>query len=285
MNKANMDALPAALNILNDFLRSRRVTMYDDAVRVTVGVGEPKIVPTAVRSDTITTRATTTAIQQPPARSSSYPFFNAYNTEETTSTWKNFPDRSVDNIRAIFDAPMDLTEQERIVLSNYRYHSMGMPSSGFGLPNVTTTPANKDIWATPGQRGSIGGGGTSKVPGAGYPGPVIPPVTESRSATSSRMFAMDEPPSTQFLNMGMQAKDFDPYNDDDDLTAALKSSQPIQPPMPENHFKVPAFGPGPYGTYPTRSPPADPQQLQRQNFMFGPPSSDDPHGKSNVLRY
>lgn len=59
-----------------------------------------------------------------------------------------------DHLRAIFDAPMDLTEQERVVLSNYRYQRMSMPpvaTSNFGFPQTVPTAPINDIWSTPSQ--------------------------------------------------------------------------------------------------------------------------------------
>jgi hypothetical protein len=58
------------------------------------------------------------------------------------------------NIRAIFDAPMDLTDQERVVVSNYRYQRMSVPpSSNFGFPQPVpkAQTTGGDIWSTPSQ--------------------------------------------------------------------------------------------------------------------------------------
>jgi hypothetical protein len=57
------------------------------------------------------------------------------------------------NIRAIFDAPMDLTDQERAVISSYRYQRMNMPPPGsnFGFPQAMPSAPTADIWSTPSQ--------------------------------------------------------------------------------------------------------------------------------------
>lgn len=57
------------------------------------------------------------------------------------------------NIRAIFDAPMDLTDEERAVISGYRYQRMSMPPGGsnFGFPQAMPTAPTADIWSTPTQ--------------------------------------------------------------------------------------------------------------------------------------
>ena len=77
------------------------------------------------------------------------------------STHSN-PQGTGDTIRAIFDAPMDLADQERVVLSNYRYQRMSMPpASNFGFPQtVPNAPsaAVGDIWSTPSQMNRRSGG-------------------------------------------------------------------------------------------------------------------------------
>jgi hypothetical protein len=96
-----------------------------------------------------------------------YQFFNFQNTTDdsgwtplnmqqqpapstSTSVQSNGSDS---NIRAIFDAPMDLTDQERAVISNYRYQRMSMPPGGsnFGFPQAMPTAPTTDIWSTPTQ--------------------------------------------------------------------------------------------------------------------------------------
>jgi hypothetical protein len=71
----------------------------------------------------------------------------------STSGQSNGSSKNSDNnIRAIFEAPMDLTDQERVVLSNYRYQRMSVPpATNFGFPQPVPTNPTGDIWSTPSQ--------------------------------------------------------------------------------------------------------------------------------------
>lgn len=181
------------------------------------------------------------------------------------------------NIRAIFDAPLDLTEQERAVLSNYRYQRMSMPpASNFGfpqaVPSATNTGSGGDIWSTPSQINRRSTGFTA--------GNMTSPPSSSRNTYSAnassdgmqqmRMFNEGSnsgfyPSMMQQNNSSSGGGDFNPYSDAN--TGSLKSSQSMPEPMLEAHFKS---GRPPYQTSPNsfhhNLPPAQFSQMNLGTF-------------------
>lgn len=91
---------------------------------------------------------------------------------------------SGDHLRAIFDAPMELTDQERVVLSNYRYQRMNIPpASNFGfaqaVPPAPTAAGGGDIWST-----QMPGSGNRRPPTFTSANMASSPSNGRRSATN-----------------------------------------------------------------------------------------------------
>ncbi|KAF1799725.1 hypothetical protein V8B55DRAFT_1540977 [Mucor lusitanicus] len=175
---------------------------------------------------------------------------------------------SDNTIRAIFDAPMDLTEQERVVLSNYRYQRMSMPpSTNFGFPQaVPTAPTNTDIWSTPSQLPTAASSRRSTA-GFATSGMTSPPQSRhsvgsnygSNAGNDLNLRRYNEGTNNAFYpapmvhghmsaastNTGVGgagsstvAGDFNPYNDAASTSGSLKSSQSMPEPMLESHFNA-----------------------------------------------
>ncbi|CEP12772.1 hypothetical protein [Parasitella parasitica] len=222
----------------------------------------------------------------------------------TTSTSVHSNGSGSDNtIRAIFDAPIDLTEQERAVLSSYRYQRMSMPpSSNFGFPQaVPTAPSNTDIWSTPSQiptsssrrstvgfstsgmtsppqtRHSAGGnyGGNSNelnmrrynepANNAFYPAP----MSHGHLSSSSTAAGGGSGSSTKAAAAAAAAGEFNPYNDSAPTSSsALKSSQSLPEPMLEGHFNAgrSSFHPQQQQTSPSSFHPSQPQAFSQLNL-------------------
>ncbi|KAI8364210.1 hypothetical protein BD560DRAFT_355137 [Blakeslea trispora] len=178
-------------------------------------------------------------------------------TASTTSLQSNGSDS---NLRAIFDAPLELTDQERAVLSNYRYQRMSMPpppsaSSNFGFPQTmsSSTPAS-DIWSTPTSQIASNRRSTGAFPS----GSITSPPSNNRRTTSTSYASAatndnikirrynENNPNTFYPGMGGMgsSSEFNPYNDiphsssSTTTTSSLKSSQSMPEPMLEAHFNV-----------------------------------------------
>ncbi|EPB91748.1 hypothetical protein HMPREF1544_01460 [Mucor circinelloides 1006PhL] len=190
------------------------------------------------------------------------------------------------NIRAIFDAPMDLTEQERVVLSNYRYQRMSMPpGTNFGFPQaVPTTPTNTDIWSTPSQlptasssRRSTAGFSTSGMTsppqarhsvGSSYGSNAGADINLRRynEGTNNAFYPasmvhshMSAAPSPATAGSSTVAGEFNPYSDTTSTSGSLKSSKSMPEPMLESHFNA-----GRSTFHQQQQPPQQQQQQQQQ---------------------
>ncbi|RCI02721.1 hypothetical protein CU098_010886 [Rhizopus stolonifer] len=146
------------------------------------------------------------------------------------------------HLRAIFDAPMELTEQERAVLSNYRYQRMNMPPpppSNFGFPQAVPSAPTSDIWSAP----------TAQISGNRRSASTAfsPNTMTSPPRTTYAQSVTNENPNLRRYNeastgggnknvfypsMHMASNEFNPYND----SPTLKSSQSMPEPMLEAHF-------------------------------------------------
>ncbi|CAO3621245.1 unnamed protein product [Cunninghamella blakesleeana] len=213
-----------------------------------------------------------------PSMSSSTSTQSSTVTMPLESTWKpssGTPDRlplAESNIRAIFDAPLDLTEQEKAILANYRYQRMSMPLSaggfGFGVPPSSSTGhhqggsmVGQDIWST-------------------QPRSPTTPITSSnpqqqsqnqqqqKQQKKSQQQQQQQPPTprslthsgtmfgdttmTSFLNPNYSLltghpphhhqhqhhHEFNPYGDEQPLPKqTLKSSKSMPEPLLESHFQ------------------------------------------------
>ncbi|KAI7901167.1 uncharacterized protein BX663DRAFT_515164 [Cokeromyces recurvatus] len=158
------------------------------------------------------------------------------------------------NIRAIFDAPMELTDQERAVLNNYRYQRIPMPpppTTNFGFPQaMPTTSSTSDIWSTntpsqiPGSRRSTGFSTASSM--------TSPPATNRRKAATSygantatdainMMRFNDNNNGVFYPSMGQMtpnATEFNPYSDTSTTSGSLKPNQSMPEPILDTHFNT-----------------------------------------------
>ncbi|KAI8079150.1 hypothetical protein BDF21DRAFT_419548 [Thamnidium elegans] len=159
----------------------------------------------------------------------------------STSGQSNGSSKNGDHLRAIFDAPMELTDQERVVLSNYRYQRMSIPpATNFGFSQAVPTAPTGDIWSTPSQIP-----GNNRRPAAFTSSMTSPPANGRRSVANyssntsndgMQMRMFNEASNSGFYPGMMQTgSEFNPYND---TTPSLKSSQSMPEPMLESHFNT-----------------------------------------------
>lgn len=147
-----LTALKQALSIIIDYCSTHNITLYEgttaDDLYAQVEKGRSNfkkplpsntIINSSLLKHTVKPSVPVMRSNEPYHKSpqQSYQYFNFPNLD-----WQQQKSTSTDsNIRAIFDAPMDLTEQERMVLYQYQ-----RPATNFGFPQPA---AQSDIWSTP----------------------------------------------------------------------------------------------------------------------------------------
>ncbi|KAI8973043.1 hypothetical protein BDB01DRAFT_450599 [Pilobolus umbonatus] len=140
-----------------------------------------------------------------------------------------------DNLRSIFDAPIDLTDQERAVLHNYRYQRMTIPistSSNFGFPQpVPNSSTPSDIWSTPSTNRRSTGYNTNPMPNSSSSTgrrTTSNYSSNSQNENGSNLHSIIFNDTNFYPVMGMNTGEFNPY----DSSLKTNHSEPIL----ENHF-------------------------------------------------
>ncbi|ORX54376.1 hypothetical protein DM01DRAFT_1407241 [Hesseltinella vesiculosa] len=183
-------------------------------------------------TSTATTTNTTTAPAPPAGQGNAPPAGNMDNWK-TPGQLDRTSSLSESNLRAIFDGPLDLTEQERRVLATYQYQRMSMPLSstfsGFA-------PPSGDIWSQRPPKATASTANTNtpptSQPTSGTSAATSPPPTV-RTFGSSGIFTDLNPFASNYM-------DFNPYGDD---KPPLKSSKSMPEPLLESHFQQPSSQP------------------------------------------
>ncbi|KAI9475663.1 MAG: hypothetical protein EXX96DRAFT_540246 [Benjaminiella poitrasii] len=175
-------------------------------------------------------------------------------TSTSNGSSSNSNNNTTNDLRAIFDAPLDLTDQERAVLSNYRYGRMAAAGSNFGfpqaMPSAPSSSSTADIWSTSHHPMSTSArrSGSASSSGAtpntsGFPTSITSPPTTNRrkptanygsSPTSADIRRFNESTGNGVFYASMGHHDFNPYHD---APNSLKSSQSMPEPMLESHFR------------------------------------------------
>lgn len=137
-NKVNTE-LPKALLVLVDFLKRNQIPLYDDTEDCIKKLCESS----SDMEETIKPMHYTEAETSSPPM---YPFFRPEHPMESWNVLRQGPSPSSsaksdssrdDNLRAIFNAPIEMSEKDRIMMPNYRY------------PLMPASNTVSDIWSAP----------------------------------------------------------------------------------------------------------------------------------------